>query len=200
MYILLNCRGVVTLNYKEFWKQISEKNEELNALYHSYWHQFSDMGSWQFWMIISLLLLPLILLFFTVDRKRIFELFFFGFIVHVLWSYIIIALGRSGYFMHHYFILPVLPIAINVTASVLPIGFLLLYQYCTNRQKNFYIYTLLLSVIFAFGFASIERYLGMTSYKNGMRQFYLFLIDIGVVYIAYWSTKLLLKVKEKANS
>lgn len=186
--------------WDELWRKIYESNDQLNSLYASYWSQYSDMGTWQFWVVISLLVLPLAALCFFIDRKRIFEIFFFGYTVHVLWSYIDIALGRSNYFTHKYFLFPILPNATNITASVLPVGFLLLYQYCTNRNKNFYLFTLLLSAVFAFGFAQLEEFLGLVSLRKGMHNFHLFLIDVGIAYIAYWFTKAILKVRGKVPS
>nr|WP_279664832.1 hypothetical protein [Ectobacillus ponti] len=172
----------------------------MNSSYYSYWKEYSDMGTWQFWAIAALLIVPLVVLFFTVDRKRIFELFFFGYTVHILWTYIDIAMGRAGYFTHKYFLIPILPISFSITASVLPVGFLLLYQYCTNHKKNFYLFTLLLSAIFAFVFASLEEYLGMVAFRKGLNALHLYLIDLGIACIAYWSTRLLLQVTRRAHS
>ncbi|MCY9658306.1 hypothetical protein P5G65_02210 [Paenibacillus chondroitinus] len=188
------------MDFKQYWNQILEKQEELNSQLSSYWSSFSDMGNWQFWVVTSLLVVPLLLVFFIVDRKRIFEIFFFGYTVHMIWTYIDIALGRTGHFTHKYFLTPVLPNALNITVSVLPVGFLLLYQYCTNKNKNFYLYTLLLSAMFAFGFATIEKYMGFVEFRKGTNQFHLFIIDVGIAYIAYWFTRLLLKVREKNNN
>jgi hypothetical protein len=185
---------------KQYWEQIYEKTEELNSLYSSYWNQYSNLGTWQFWLVLSLLVIPLILLYFTLDRKRIFEILFFGYTVHVLWAYIDLALGRNGFFTHTYFLTPILPIATNMTASVLPVGFLLIYQYCTNRNKNFYLYTLLLSAIFAFGFAWVERLLGLVEFRKGMNHFYLYLLDLGIVFISYWFTKLILRFRDEGRS
>ncbi|MDQ0897488.1 hypothetical protein [Paenibacillus sp. V4I7] len=188
------------MDFKQYWNQIHEKQEEVNSLISSYWSSFSNMWHWQFWVVTFLLIVPLLLLFFTVDRKRIFEIFFFGYTVHMLWTYIDIALSRNGYFTHKYFLTPLLPNALNMTASVLPVGFLLLYQYCTNKNKNFYLYTILLSAVFAFGFATIEKYIGFVEFRIGTTQFHLFIIDVGIAYIACWVTKLLLKVRGKNNN
>jgi len=185
------------MDYRQYWNQIYEKQEELNSLTTSYWKNFSSMGDWQFWVVAFLLVSPLILLYFTVDRKRIFELFFFGYTVHILWVYTDIALEENGYFVHTYFLTPLLPNAINVAASVLPVGFLLLYQYAINKKKNFYFYTLLLSAGFAFGFATIEKYMGFVDFRKGTNQFHLFLIEIAIAYIAYWFTRLILRVSGK---
>jgi hypothetical protein len=184
------------MEYSEFWNQIYQKNNETNALYFDYWKEYSDLGTWQFWVVLSLLIIPLLILFFTIDRNRIFELFFFGYTVHVLWAYIDIALGRNGYFVHKYFLTPILPNATNMTASVLPIGFLLVYQYCTNKHKNFYLYTIILSACFAFIFASIEQYMGFVEFRKGMNHVYLFLLDLGIVFTSYWFTKFILTLKK----
>ncbi|PKG23734.1 hypothetical protein [Niallia nealsonii] len=184
----------------EFWNEIYKNNDQLNSLYSSYWNQYTGIGAWQFWVVLASLVVPVALLYFLVDRRRIFELFFFGYTVHVLWSYTDIALGRSGYAVHKYFLLPILPNAMNITASVLPVGFLLLYQYCTNRNKNFYLYSVLLSVAFAFVFAQLEEFIGLLTLRKGMTHFYLVLIDIGIAYIAYWFTKLIIRLKAKAAS
>lgn len=177
------------MEYEEYWAQINDKSEELNSIISSYWNTYSNMGTWQFWMVVSFLVLPLILLYFTVDKKRMFELFFFGYTVHMLWTYIDLALERYGYFIHTYFLTPVFPMALSMTASALPVGFLLIYQYCTNKKKNFYLYTLLLSAVFAFGFASLESQLGLLEFNKGMNQTYLFLIDVGIAFISFWFTK-----------
>lgn len=185
------------MGYKAYWDEIFTKSEELNALITSYWKDYSNIGTWQFWTVIALLVIPLILVYFAIDRKRIFEVFFFGYTVHILWTYIDIAIEKYGYFVHTYFITPVFPHALNMTVSALPVGFLLLYQYCTNRNKNFYLYTLVLSAIFAFGFASIEQYFGLLEFRKGMNHFYIFLIDVGIGYSAFWLTKIVIKLKKR---
>jgi len=78
---------------------------------------------------------------------------------------------------------------------VLPVGFLLLYQYCTNHNKNFYLYTILLSAIFAFGLASLEQWLGLLELHGGLRKFHLFLIDLIIVFITYGATRLLVRIQ-----
>lgn len=185
------------MDYKDYWKQIYQKNDELGQLFSSYWNQYSDMGNWQFWLVLAFLVLPLILVYFAVDRKRIFEIFFFGYTVHILWTYIDHTLENTNYFIHTYFLSPLFPTALSMTASALPAGFLLVYQYCTAHKKNFYFYALLLSAAFAFGFATIEDYLGLVEIRKGMNQFYIFLIDVAIAYMSYWFTKLIIKLRDK---
>ncbi|PLT28886.1 hypothetical protein [Peribacillus deserti] len=188
------------MNFKKYWNQIGDQNEKLTSLYSSYWDKFSDYGEWQFWLVLALFVVPLVLLCFFVDRKRIFEVFFFGFTVHILWNYIDSALSRGGYFTHNYFMVPYLPNATNMTASVLPVSYLLLYQFCTNRNQNFFLWTLLLSAFFAFVYGIFEEKAGFTKLNKGFSQFHLFLIDVLLAYIACWATNFLVKVNRRAGS
>lgn len=67
------------MTYHEYWNEIHGLQAELHQFLVSYWNDYSNAGTWQFWTILFLLVLPLIILYFAVDRSRIFELFFFGF-------------------------------------------------------------------------------------------------------------------------
>ncbi|TLS51696.1 hypothetical protein FE782_14465 [Paenibacillus antri] len=177
--------------------------EQFAETAHSYWGHHSDPTSWQFWFVASSLLLPLIILFFAVDRRKIFELFFFGYSVHMLWTYTDIALENWAYFLHHHFIFPFLPMGFNVSASLIPVTFILLYQYCINRNKNFLLLSIALCAAFAFGFAPLEKAIGILELRKGMNYFHVFLIDIAVSYTAYGMTKLVVALhrsrKEEDN-
>jgi hypothetical protein len=193
---LVHFKRRIAMNFHEYWNDIYAKSKDLNSELISYWKQYSSIDSWQFWFVLILLVAPLILLYFTVDRKRVFEIFFYGYTVHVLWTYTDTLLGSTTLFVHEYFIIPLLPFALSLTSSVLPVGFLLVYQYCTNNQKNFYLYSTILSAIFAFGFATIEEQLGLIEFNNGMNTFYVFLIDIVIAFTAYWITIFVRKLKK----
>lgn len=185
------------MDYQTYWEEMFKKGEELNSLIISYWNDYSNTGTWQFWTVVALFVIPLVILYFTVDRKRIFELFFFGYTVHLLWTYTDMVIERYGYFVHTYFLSPFFPFASNMNAAALPVAFLLLYQYCTNRSRNFHLYTLILSAAFAFGFTSIEEGLGLLEFRKGMNYFYVFIIDVVIAYIAFWFTRIIIKLKER---
>ncbi|USK48197.1 hypothetical protein LIT38_16710 [Bacillus sp. CMF12] len=145
---------------------------------------------------MALMVLPLVIVYLSVDRTRIFEIFFFGYTVHILWTYADSFLERYSYFVHTHFLFPMFPYALNMTASALPVGFLLIYQYCTNHKKSFLLYTILASAVFAFGFATLEERVGMVHFKKGMNQFYIFLIDISIAYAAYFLTMFVKRMSE----
>ncbi|MUK88276.1 hypothetical protein GMD78_07720 [Ornithinibacillus sp. L9] len=187
------------MNYSQYWNEIYEKSRDLNSTLISYWQQYSFIDSWQFWFVLSLFIIPLVILYFALDRTRIFEILFFGYTVHILWTYVDTVLGSTTLFVHKYFLIPLLPFALSLSSALLPVGFLLIYQYCTNNNKNFYLFTILISAIFAFGFASLERYMGLVEFNNGMNQFYVFLIDIIIAVVAFWLTKFFLKLRDNKH-
>lgn len=191
-----NLKEVSTVDRNELLEQISWKTDELAHLVAEYWHQYSDYTNWQFWFVLFVLIAPLVLLYFTIDRNRLFEIFFFGYTVNMLWTMVEAVLTREGLFVYHYFLMPFLPSATNMTTSLLPVSFLLLYQYCTNRGKNFHLYVLVLSALYAFVFANVEEYVGLLSLNRGMSNFYIFFIDVVIAYFSYWFTVFLLRFKE----
>ncbi|PWU70334.1 hypothetical protein [Gracilibacillus dipsosauri] len=187
------------MGYNEYWEQIYSISEELNSLITAYWDDYSNLSSWQFWVVLFIMIIPLVILYFTVDRQRIFELFFFGFIVHMLWSYCDTILSLYKYFVHTYFLTPLLPYAQNMTTSLLPVSFILLYQYCTKHKKNFYLYTLFLSAFFALLGTPIEEYFGFVKFDKGLLPLHIFFIDVAIAYIAYWGTKFVLSLNQRSE-
>ena len=113
----------------------------------------------------------------------------------MLWAYIDLALSRANFLTHTHFLFPALPNALNITGSFLPVGFMLIYQFATNHKRNFYGLTMLLSAIYAFIFANIEKAIGLVTFHRGVSAIHLFLFDLGIVFIAYWFTRLLVKFR-----
>jgi hypothetical protein len=182
------------MTVNNYWKEINIASEKVQILINSYWKEHSDWGNWEFWFTLFSLVFPLFILWIKLDRKRIFEILFYGYSVHVLWTYSDIALIRGGFIDHHYFITPFIPQALGITSSLLPVGFMLVYQYCTNKNKSFILGMAILSAIYAFGFAAVEQYLNFISLYKGFTVVHIFFIDIAIASIAYGMTRFFLKV------
>lgn len=185
--------GGVSLSVQQYWKEINKLSERVTSLMNSYWHEHSDWGNWQFWFILLCLLVPLIVLLKKLDRSRTFEILFFGYTVHMLWTYTDLSLIRGGFIDHYYFLIPFLPQALGITASLIPVAFMLVYQYCLNHDKNFLIWSSGVSAVFAFGLAPIEKVLGLGSLFKGFTIVHLFFIDIIIAMVAYGMTKFFVK-------
>jgi hypothetical protein len=142
------------MSEKEYWNEINQLSVKVSSLMHSYWHKYSDWGNWQFWVLLFFLVAPLIVLLIKLDRRRTLEILFFGYTVHMLWTYTDLILIRQGYIDHNYFLMPFLPQGLGITSSLIPVSFMLLYQYCMIQEKPFILWTTGLSAILAFGFCT----------------------------------------------
>ena len=185
------------MSVKEYWSKINNVSEKVSSLMNSYWHEHSDWNNWQFWIILALLILPLIILMIKLDKGRPLQILFFGYTVHMLWTYTEIVLIRMGYMDHHYFLLPFLPQAIGLTSSFLPVSFMLVYQYCIKQEKNFLFWTAVLSAIMAFILVPIEKQIGFLGMLKGFNSIHIFLIDIIITMIAYGLTKFFITFYEQ---
>lgn len=188
------------MSYQEYWSKIKNLYTELDQVTNAYWQDHSSFGEWQFWAVVAITVIPLLILIKYVDRERLFEVFFFGFAVHIMWNYAGDILELKRYFIHTYFLAPMLPSIFNMAASALPVAFLLVYQYCTNHDKNFYLWIAVASAVFAFGIAYLENLVGLVEFGRGFNYFHLFLVDLAVVLPAYWFTRFLVYIKRKSTS
>ncbi|WP_251548944.1 hypothetical protein [Neobacillus muris] len=177
------------MSRKQYWEEINKASEKVSSLMYSFWHEYSDWGNWQFWLILLFLLAPLVVLLIKLDRRKSLEILFLGYTVHMLWTYTDLALIRQGFLDHNYFLVPFLPQGLGITASFLPVAFMLAYQYCINHDKKFPVWALVLSAVIAFGFAPIEEAIGLLSTQKGFTIAYLFFIDFAISMIAYGMTK-----------
>lgn len=187
--------GSLYMSEEKLYNKIYKVKERLAQLQEDYWNNFSDFETWYFWFNLLSIFLPLLLLYVLLDRKRIFEISFYGYTMHVIWSNVDNILSSNNYLLHPHSIIFLLPVGFTVTTVILPVVYMLVYQYCTTRDKNIFIYFLGTSILMAFGFGGLSVLVGLLEMHKGMNLFYLFLIDIAVAFLTYGFTKLFIKIK-----
>lgn len=153
-----------------------------------YWQQYSHLGTWQFWTVTCLLILPLMLVYFKIDRKLIFHIGFFGFAVHVLFSYVDAAGIRFGLWAYPYQLIPFIP-SLSLDAAIIPVTIMLVYQWTLKNNKNYYLYALLTALAFGFGFKPLLVAHGLFQKYKWVNYIYIFLIYITLFLLAYWLTR-----------
>ncbi|MFB9328946.1 CBO0543 family protein [Paenibacillus aurantiacus] len=151
------------------------KMEEASSL-HRYWLQYSNMGTWQFWLLAALFLIPLIMLFWRLDRSKALLLGFFGLNVHVWFSYIDTFGVEQGLWGYPFKFVPFLPESITLDTALVPVSFMLLYQWCMHTRRNFYLFGAALCAAFAFVLKPIMVQLDLFHMYRWMNFVYLFLI------------------------
>ncbi|KUP09707.1 hypothetical protein Q73_01870 [Bacillus coahuilensis m2-6] len=115
-----------------------------------YWEAYSGFNSWGFWASVLMLVIPLLVLFFLIDRKRIFEIGFFGFSMHTI-AVFLDSLGvKDGLWGYPFLISPVAPSNVTLDTSLIPVVFMLIYQYTYHRPILFYLVSIGTTLVFSF--------------------------------------------------
>jgi len=184
-------------NQTEQLENIRSTNEQLTQMQTDYWQSFTHLGTWQFWVDLAFLVVPLIILFFAIDRKKAFLLGFFGFNYHVWFRYadtIMVQLGLWEY-PHQFF-----PLAGNfsVDAALTPVIFMLFYQWALNHNKNVYFYGLILSAILGFVFIPILEAMGFFRMFDWVNYVYLFLFYYLIFLVSKMFTNIFIWLKNRA--
>lgn len=174
---------------KQF-EQISKWEERVTHLSIDYWLNYSHIYTWQFWFLIGLLVVPLVALFILLDRRKAFHLGFFGLNVHVWFHYIDLYGEINRLWGYPYKVIPFLRSSFALDSAVIPVSYLLLYQWAINRGKNYYFYLTGLCFFFAFLFKPALVEFGVFRLYKGVNYFHLFLCYLVVMLLSVAFTKL----------
>jgi hypothetical protein len=182
---------------KEFDKTV-KLNEEAHHALISYWKDNEIYLSLEYWMMVTILVAPLIILFFKIDKSKLFFMGFYGYSFHMLFAYTD-AFGRNMGFWNYPF--PIFPVisGLALDSSFVPVLFMLVYQYTLNHKKNYYIYTIITAAIFSFGFKPILVGMGMFKMYGKVNYLHLFISFIFVIVFAKVIVDVFLWVEKRYN-
>ncbi|NIK11725.1 CBO0543 family protein [Alkalibacillus almallahensis] len=176
--------------------KIRSMTEEVHQFKYEYWTSLSNFGAWQFWLDILLLIVPLIVLFMLIDKNKMLLLGFFGLNYHVWLSYATSIAVSLGLWEYPYQIAPFLP-GFSFSASLIPVCFMLLYQWTLIHKKNIYLYAVILSAIIAFALEPIMVKLHLLHLFKGVNYVHLFLLLVALFIVSKLITNLFLWLQEK---
>jgi hypothetical protein len=178
---------------------LKDIQENLGKDWLEYWHNYSSFDTWQFWVNVTMLILPLVVLYFFMDRRRAFHLGFYGFSIHVLAVYIDATALRYGLWEYPYKAIPFLPISFGLDSSLIPVVYMLVYQWTLNNKKNYYLYTFITSVCFAFIFKPILSLHELIRLTNGTNYIHLFVAYLLVALLPKWLTNVFIHFEKEGN-
>lgn len=190
----------VRMNEKqeELLLKIRSTAEDLTQLQIDYWKEFSTFDDIKFWVVILMLIIPLIVLFFTIDRTNILLLGFYGLNYHIWFAYTNSAGIRMGLWEYPYEVLPILP-SFALDASFVPVAYMLVYQWTLKHKKNFYLYSTILSAIFAFVLKPILVMHNFFRMFYGINYLYLFLFYIAFFLVSKIITNIFLRLQNRSS-
>ncbi|MED3554306.1 CBO0543 family protein [Cytobacillus praedii] len=129
-------------------KAVKMRKEATETLIQT-WIENKIYYSFEFWMMAALLVVPLIILLIKIDKSKIFHICFFGYSVNLLSFYISLVGLNLGLWGYPFQLIPAFP-SFSLDSSLVPVSFMLVYQWTINKKKNYYLYAIITSVIFTF--------------------------------------------------
>jgi hypothetical protein len=181
-------------------KKIQEKEQSLSNDWFNYWKEFSYFDTWQFWVQVLLFISPLIFLYIKIDRRRILQFGFYGLNVHLWLNYLDRFATNQGYWEYPYQMLIFIPNSFVLDASLIPVTFILVYQWTVNNHKNYFLYSFLLCVFHAFVFIPLSNYMGMFKFFEGTNYFHLFGGYLLIMIISKIITDIFLRLQKESIS
>jgi hypothetical protein len=175
--------------------KLQKKAIELNTYY---WKEYSSFDTWQFWMALFILIVPLIVLIFAIDREKIFLIGFYGFNIHAWFAYIDSFGAKSGLWAYPYQVIPFFP-SFPLDASLVPVTFMLVYQWTLNHNKNFYLYSFITACIFSFILKPLLVNFDLFVLNKNVNYFYLLIVYCFVFLFSRMVTKIFLLGKKTAR-
>ncbi|MBO1512986.1 hypothetical protein I7822_15115 [Metabacillus sp. BG109] len=171
-------------------QELKETQEKLANQWIDYWNDYSSFDTWQFWFNVGMIIIPLIFLYYFIDRKKAFQLGFYGFNIHIWTVYLDAIATRYNYLGYPYKAIPFLPINFGIDTSLVPVMFIFVYQWTMNKYKNFYLYTLFLIVFISFVFRPLSVEHNLLQLSKGVNYLHLFFGYIIIALISKWITNL----------
>lgn len=186
-------------NQKTIINHIQQLNGEIISTWLNYWYKYSYLNTWQFWIILALFIVPLIALYFLIDRKKALLIGFYGYNVHVWFTYIDTYGGATNLWFYPYKIIPFFTTSFSLDVSLVPVLFMLVYQWTINHNKNYYLYIFLLVVFMAFVFKRVMVDLGLFQLTHS-NYFILFLGYFVIALISKLITNIFIWFEKTAKS
>lgn len=165
-----------------------------------YWSQYSNMSTWQFWMNSLFLIVPLVVIWFVIDRRKAFLIGFYGLNIHVWFTYADLIGTRSGFWEYPYRIMPFTSMNMALDVSLVPVSYMLLYQWILHHNRNYYWYAAGLSAFLAFLFKPFMVVLSLFQMYNGVTFFTLFLLNLTIMLVSKWITDIFLYLQSRERA
>jgi hypothetical protein len=184
---------------KEALHKLIKQQQEGASQWLKYWQEFSAFDTWQFWFHVVMFVSPLIILYFAMDWKRALQLGFYGFNVHVWFGYCDDFGATQGLWTYPYKMIPFVAHSLGMDASLVPVLFILVYQWTIKHKKNYYLYTLLLSVFLSFILKPILVMHNLFRFNAWANYFHLFLSYVIILVLSKVITDIFLRFQKNAE-
>lgn len=133
---------------KSLHNQEIQVQEKADILLRKFWLKETFLH-WEWWLLLALTTIPWIIWWKFVDRKRLFEILTYGFLVMTI-SVIFDAIGvEFELWEYKHQVVPLFDVFITYDITVMPVVYMFVYQFL-NTWKLFIIANIAISAIFSF--------------------------------------------------
>ncbi|MFB6468621.1 CBO0543 family protein [Cytobacillus sp. Hz8] len=145
-----------------------------------------------------MLIVPLFILIWKIDKGKIFLICFFGYSVHMISFYISLLGVNMGMWNYPIQLVPLLP-SFSLDSSIVPVTFMLAYQWALNKKKNYYIVALAVSIFFSFIFEPILVKMEIFKLYNHITYLHRFILYIVISLVAKFMSNVFLWIQKRGN-
>lgn len=129
-------------------RDVYEAKDKLMEAMLRHWY-FDDLRKWTWWLSLVLTIIPLIIWWKIVDRKRLLEITVYGLLANITATFLDVIGSELVLWSYPDRLLPNLPRLLPIDYVVVPVAYMLIYQYFP-KWKDFVIAMTVLSLIFSF--------------------------------------------------
>ncbi|NPV89891.1 MAG: hypothetical protein HPY50_03835 [Firmicutes bacterium] len=167
-------------------EQIYELRTRLTQMIIENWRG-ENFLTWQWWLLLAILVIPWVIWWAVVDKRRTYQLLTFGFMVSIVTSLIDVVGLELGLYLYQVKLVPFAPRLLPYVLGMLPVIYMLLYQRFP-RWRPFTVALLAASAALAFIFQPIMKAIGMYELIR-WSYVYSFLIYVSVGLVLKWVTE-----------
>ncbi len=178
------------MNGIETQEMIIKLQKQLRDLSMNYWREHV-FNTWQWWFNIAILILPVILWWKLVDKKRLLEIIVYGSLVSAFAIYFDTIGETSVLWEYPYLLIPMDYILIDVDYSILPVLYMLAYQYF-HSWKSFIAANTVLSATYSFLAEPLFIQMGLYEIHD-WKFIYSFPIYVAMAITCKWMTNFFMK-------
>jgi hypothetical protein len=191
-------KGMITLENDRLarFDKIVEMGSEGHRALIEYWRDFSLYASFEYWLMVLILVAPLVILLLKVNKNKLFQILFYGYSIHAAFGYQDLFGRNMGYWNFPFPVIPALP-GISLDSSLIPVIFIFIYQNTLNSNKKYYMYGTIASLILSFVFKPALVGLGLFRMYGSINYIHLFISYVSVFIFAKLITDFFLWLKKR---
>lgn len=181
-----------SIEAKQLFDQIIQAENQLTDLRMEYWQKY-ELFEVQWWILLAILIIPLVIWWKLVDKNRFFQIAFLGFLAFLIALEADILGHEMGVWHYPHKLLCFGPQLLPIDFSLFSVTYMLVYQYYSS-WKQYLIAATIVAVIFTFVGEPLLDYLGIYKLVSWEYWYSLPIYFLIFVFLKWFVDKLILKL------